>query len=86
MTKEYDLNEIFDFVTDKEEWNTLVKTFKIERMIRMEKENTVTCPHCKKIVKPNVIKNGKMLFAVECPLCGYDMKSELLEQYHRNEG
>ena len=46
----------------------------------MSKEKEVVeCPKCEVEMEPKIIKNGKMLFAIECTNCGYDMKSEVLQ-------
>jgi len=46
----------------------------------MSKEkDVIECPKCEVEMEPKIIRNGKMLFAVECTNCGYDMKNEVLQ-------
>ena len=46
--------------------------------MRKEKD-VIECPKCEVEMEPKIIRNGKMLFAVECTNCGYDMKNEVLQ-------
>lgn len=76
----YNLDEIFDFVTDDKEWKRLVKEFKLRRKLDMKSKESIQCPKCKEETYPEVsVTEEGMLIAVECSECGYDMKKELME-------